>query len=948
MRRFVTLSLLLLSSIPFGVSISGCSHHNAAPVYCNGGDSGPTTTQVSTITLSPILTGISLNYAEIGQMGTPSATDCKGSTAYVQAYIYGTTDMTIADVQPSTGRICAGTWNRNTGGGIADFTTCNPTNKSGTAYISASAEGATSNPIAIYVHPVVTSVVLGGDSLGSCLNDPTTACAQDATQSNGCSVQNSITEFSITNNVVTFIAPNSLTAGQSVTISGLTTGTYLNGQTLTVLTASSTLFTAAFTHADVALTSDPGLVTVVGTTATPVYTGTSCLSQGKTAQLVSRVYSSVGVSPFTGLTSLGSNQVTSVSTGVITALTSAIATYGTVTVSSTAFPSGTTITSLGSNTITLSTAATATNTSPITFTAQQNISCLAGHLQYGAQGATSTTTISSQVSIDENGVATAGLPGSVLISATIADASSSAGFFSTCPPASITLSATGASTPGTPASPVVVNENNTQPLSATVLDTNGVQLTGLTLEYLSTSPTAIPVSSNGVAPFYAGAASITALCQPSSCNPSPLHQIGLLGNGVPVVSNSLNVTTPGVNSTVLYMASTQSKLVTQIDFTTSVMGSPFQLPWVPNSMVISQDGLSIYLGSSSGMMTLSSTTSLSISSANVALPGTVLAISSDGSTLVLSDPVKQITSLVSSSGSVVSTYSGVATRAQFTPDFTTGSGTVYITAGDQLLAYSAVTGWANITPQTASPATLKTPVTDVAITVPSVGAYFAGSQTTARGYCPASTPSSLSGMTTESNVFFPTADDATTRSAVTDRIAATNDGQHILGVTATTTTPTLSDLRVTIPTGACTSGTQSITSITTGLSFPSTLTTSLLSKVTPTAITGVIPSSDSTIAFVTYTGSGGLLPAYAPSAAGAGTTSYIALTGTTVTAPVAGVFWLDSSEFDVGTLGDNLVHRIQLTAGKWVDNSTLNPNLTSPSGTAVPVDMIVQKVRRTT
>jgi len=52
MRRFVTLVVLLLFAIPFGVSISGCSKA-AAPVYCNQGDSGITTGQVTTITLTP-------------------------------------------------------------------------------------------------------------------------------------------------------------------------------------------------------------------------------------------------------------------------------------------------------------------------------------------------------------------------------------------------------------------------------------------------------------------------------------------------------------------------------------------------------------------------------------------------------------------------------------------------------------------------------------------------------------------------------------------------------------------------------------------------------------------------------------------------------------------------------------------------------------------------------
>ena len=101
MRRFVTLLVLLLFSIPFGVSISGCSK-TSPPVFCNGGDSGTITGQATTITLNPIVYGISLNFAQIGQINTPSATDCKGQNASIGLYTYGTTDMTIADVQPNT------------------------------------------------------------------------------------------------------------------------------------------------------------------------------------------------------------------------------------------------------------------------------------------------------------------------------------------------------------------------------------------------------------------------------------------------------------------------------------------------------------------------------------------------------------------------------------------------------------------------------------------------------------------------------------------------------------------------------------------------------------------------------------------------------------------------------------------------------------------------------
>src|SRR5271170_2420903 len=194
MRRFVTLAVLLFFTIPFDVSIAGCSK-KAPTVFCNGTDSGIPVGQLTTITLPPALTGISLNFAQIGQVSTPTATDCKGTTESVSKYTYatflanGVPDMTIADVNPTTGRLCAGTWNRNTGGGIPDFTTCNPTNKSGTVFVVASGSGASSNPLPIYIHPVVTSVVLGPLST-DCTNDPATNCspAAFATQPVSCTV----------------------------------------------------------------------------------------------------------------------------------------------------------------------------------------------------------------------------------------------------------------------------------------------------------------------------------------------------------------------------------------------------------------------------------------------------------------------------------------------------------------------------------------------------------------------------------------------------------------------------------------------------------------------------------------------------------------------------------------------------------------------------------------
>ena len=136
-RRFVGLVALLFFALPFGLSVIGCGHKAATLVYCNAGDSGPVVGQVATIVLSPTLatTGESLNYGQMGQALSASAIDCHGNAVSVKSFVYSSTSSfgnntnagpIIADINPSNGQVCAGTWNRNTGGGIADYTTCFP------------------------------------------------------------------------------------------------------------------------------------------------------------------------------------------------------------------------------------------------------------------------------------------------------------------------------------------------------------------------------------------------------------------------------------------------------------------------------------------------------------------------------------------------------------------------------------------------------------------------------------------------------------------------------------------------------------------------------------------------------------------------------------------------------------------------------------------------------
>ena len=73
----------------------------------------------------------------------------------------------------------------------------------------------------------------------------------------------SITAIAIVSNVLTVTATNTFNVGDQVTITGLSVATYLNNQTVTILTRSGSQFTAAFTHADDSQ-ADTGTATLNG------------------------------------------------------------------------------------------------------------------------------------------------------------------------------------------------------------------------------------------------------------------------------------------------------------------------------------------------------------------------------------------------------------------------------------------------------------------------------------------------------------------------------------------------------------------------------------------------------------------------------------------------------------------------------------------------------------
>jgi hypothetical protein len=794
MQRFLTFVVLSLLTVPVGLSIQGCANKNAN--YCNGSGYGYNKTQPVSISLQPQTTGLSVAFSQTSQLQSPTAENCTGGSASVGTYTYGTTDRTIADVSP-TGAVCGGSWNLHTPA-VAAYTTCIPTNKTGIAYMTASAAGFTSNQVAVYSHPPITSLAVSG--------------------------------------------PTNITTGQP-----------------------------------------------------------ECLSQGQTSQLDATAYT----------TNSAGQQVLLCSPSIL-----ANGSYG-----------------------------------------PNDCNNVIGHLTYSAASG-------GIVTIDQNGVATAQAPGSTLITGTIAQTSSNAGYFFTCPPAKIALSV--ASTGATSAS---VTLNTPLSLTATVTDVNNNVINGLALSYVSTNPGSIAVSASGaVTAAFPSNSAITAICQPTTCNPAPINEMGTLGTGVPAISNFVQIASPGKNSTYVWISSPGSPYFVPIDLSTGTIGNQIKLPYSPNSMVLDPTGTTLYFGSYHELMTYNAATN-SLASEVTGVPGVVLAASPTNTSVVVNDQLRGVLYIYTPSSGSYTSFAGIGQKAAYTAD----GQTVYIVGDGVLYIHNVFTGWSietlpanqgtattgvcpatNTTspiptnPTTYPPNTTANPNNtynmfcspDLAVTIPAAAVFLSGTATSAYGECPETTVKPV--------VNYP---EATTVAVTSDHVASTTDGKHIIGASANP--PALTDLSITVPIDACPSDANGQT---TGIVFnpPPVVNQSSLAAYGITNINQVVAATNSQEAFVTYSSAatappagGALLPVYKPSttAGTPGTLGSVKLAGNAL-APVAGIFSPDNTIFFAGTTGDDLLHLIDTTT--LLDSQQINPKLTDINGKPLPPIFLAVKPRPTT
>jgi hypothetical protein len=608
-----------------------------------------------------------------------------------------------------------------------------------------------------------------------------------------------------------------------------------------------------------------------------------------------------------------------------------------------------------------------------------NCTAAIGTLAYQV-GTTSVASINS-----ETNQITAEQPGTTVITAAIAGSGSSAGYFSTCPPQSISLTLANGETSG------VISHGVTQNLVTTVTDTQSNVITGLTLDYQSTDPVDISVGGGGgITTPFTGVASITAICQPSTCNPSPINEVGFNGTGLSITSNPVTITTPGTASDYIWLAAPgQSQYFIPVELLTGTVGSTVRLPYVPNSMVVDKLGSALYFGSSRELMVFS-TMNDTLARQDPNVPGVVLAVSPNDQQVLINDQERKVFYIESAIGGTISaTFGGLGQAASWTPD----SKTLYVSDSaalggshtDTLYVYNANTGWTTY-PLPSSVGSLG--AINMAVTTPSVGAYLSGSPTVAHTWCPSGIVGDYNSLS-----FYPQGDavyldpPADTQPVQTDVLTATTDGDHILGAALINGSVTLSDIGVTIPAGACkvrevevTKGNppqKVIEQELLPLEITHTLNQTQVSQVNATALNQVVPAPNSSIAFLTYnapsSNTGAVLPYYLPvpgNTGTLGTIGYVPLTGqSAITAPLVGAFAPDDTLFFVSTAGDNMIHYIGIPAAVSpanppVDTQQIAPNLPactpisaggtdagcqfSGTGTVVPATAIAVKPRTTT
>ena len=686
MQRFSVLSVLaaLLTAI-FLSLLTGC-----------GGGTSTKTPVVASIVLTPAT--ISLNE---GGVATLSAVAQNSAGATIAADItFASSNSNIATVS-SGGLVCGGVWDAN-------IINCNATigqGGVGQATITATS-GTVTATATVHVHLQVDRVVVnppsvnplsGCTSMGQTVNPCCTTMGQEvpvsasdsmcttqsatsytycafSTSAPGCSpaspcdITSTVGPITVASNDLAVVANS---AGIEATYSAATTSpTYTSGGTIT----GSKGQTCNLSNFGIGGTSgiDP---TYSPATNSPTYTsgGTITGSAGQTCSLsnFNGVSGATATVILTGTNTIASGThltVTAEGTGATTPPTTATLSNGTASCSGTAtvITALTPISGVGLGVIGAAATVALTGTNTIASGTQLTVTASG----YGATSPPTTATLSNGTAqcsgtanlitaLNSAGVFTAEAPGSTTIFGSVSGVNSVSVPYTTCPAVTILVHDAGSSNTS-----FLLNPAGTQPLTADVYDSNNQYIRPtLTWGSSNTASATVATGTSGNNPatitaVAAGTASITAACSYPDCNINVPAQYSL---------NVVTATVSGGTTTNVYAASTNSTTLVPISTSTNTAGTAITLPNLPNSIIIDPAGNNLYLGSSSGLMTVNLASS---TITTYFLNGTIVAISPDGRYLLVSDSVDGTVNYFNLSNQTV-TYTSAGfttTSSAYTPD----------------------------------------------------------------------------------------------------------------------------------------------------------------------------------------------------------------------------------------------------------------------------------------
>jgi trimeric autotransporter adhesin len=181
---------------------------------CGGGSSKDKATIVAQVLISPSTASL-----EAGDVLSLTASAVNSSNGAVSAPItFSSSNTKVATISPG-GLVCGGVWD-------STFVVCNGTDAlgnpvSGTATVTATAQGVTSGPVTVAVHPSVTAVSVDPGPAAGCFSNSQTHQFKAHAFHNGVEITNLVGDFtwSVSDNTVAAIDANGLASAK---LGGLT------------------------------------------------------------------------------------------------------------------------------------------------------------------------------------------------------------------------------------------------------------------------------------------------------------------------------------------------------------------------------------------------------------------------------------------------------------------------------------------------------------------------------------------------------------------------------------------------------------------------------------------------------------------------------------------------------------------------------------------------------